>query len=497
MTRNTVYLHNQRMKILMVSSECAPFAKSGGLADVVFSLSKELSKRGHDIKILIPGYRFIPADKRSFVQKTQIPLGFNREDVTFSTEKLPESSVMVYFLEHPFFSRREGMYGSRETGTYRDNHRRFTLLNKGAFALCRILAWIPDIIHSHDWQASLTAAYIKSGIEGKTFQSVKSVLTIHNIGYQGVFSKHDIHVTGLSWDKTSEQDAGYNDHLNFLRTGILNSDRITTVSPRYAEEIQTPEYGEGMENILAERKDILSGILNGADYSEWNPEHDAYLPVHFSAENPAPKAQLKAMLQNECGLPVHPDKPLIGMVSRLVSQKGFNELCDTRKGTLERICKELDAQIIILGNGEKKIEEFLEALAGKYSVLKIFVTFNNTLAHLIEAGSDFFLMPSRYEPCGLNQMYSLKYGTIPIVSETGGLADTVTDYAADKEKGTGFLIKDKTPEAIFATVKKAVLLWYQDKKAIKVLQHRGMEKNFSWDISVLEYETLYKNLTGL
>ncbi len=482
---------------MMVSSECAPFAKSGGLADVVYSLSKKLSERGHEIKILIPGYRFISADNRNTVGKTIIPLGFKQEEVTFYREILSESTAEIYFLNHPFFSMRQGMYGNRESGTYRDNHRRFSLLNKGVFALCRLLDWTPDIIHAHDWQASLTAAYIKTGMEGKQFRKVKSVLTIHNIGYQGIFSKHDIHVTGLSWDRTSEKAANYNDYLNFLRTGILNSDRITTVSPRYADEIQTREYGEGMENLLAEKKEILSGILNGADYSEWNPEHDALLPVHFSAENPGPKAQLKAVLQNECGLPADAGKPVIGMVSRLAAQKGFNELCNTPDGALERICRELDVQVVILGNGEREIEDFLETLAEKYSELKVFVTFSNTLAHLIEAGSDFFLMPSRYEPCGLNQMYSLKYGTIPIVSETGGLADTVTDYMADKEKGTGFLIKEQTPEAIFTTVKEAISLWYKDRKTIKAVQRRGMKSNFSWNVSALEYESLYRKLTEL
>ncbi len=494
MTLSIISSHNQTMKILMVSSECTPFAKSGGLADVVYSLSKKLGDLGHDVRIIIPGYKFISGNGKKTVGEADVLSGFKKEQVIFSETELPGSSVKIYFAEHPFFSGKEGIYGDRTTGTYRDNHRRFTLLNRSAFALCRLLSWIPDIIHSHDWQASLTAAYVKSGMEGDPFLPVKSVLTIHNIGYQGIFSKHDIHVTGLQWNQTCRTKARYTDHLNFLRTGILNSDRITTVSPRYAEEIQTEKYGEGLENLLVEKKEILSGILNGADYTEWTPEKDPYLPLHYSAETLSPKAALKTMLQSECGLAVQPDKPLFGMVSRLVHQKGFDILCSREGKTLERICHELDVQIVILGNGEEWIERCLEELAEKYSSLKVFITFNNTLAHLIEAGADFFLMPSNYEPCGLNQIYSLKYGTIPVVSNTGGLSDTVTDYRTDPEKGTGFLIKEQTGDAIFKTVKETVELWYSEKASIQKIRIRGMKKDYSWDISAQKYEDLYREL---
>ncbi len=483
------------MNVLMVSSECEPFAKSGGLADVVSSLSRKLGEAGHTIKILIPGYPFIPEEEKTAYKKAAISLGFGKERVVFSMTQLSESTVELYFLVHPLFSLREGMYGNRNTGTYRDNHRRFTLLNRGAFALCRLLDWIPDIIHSHDWQASLIPAYLKSGAEGKRFRGVRSVLTIHNIGYQGIFSKHDIHVTGLDWERTSSKEASYIDHLNFLRTGILNSDRITTVSPRYAREIQSPAFGEGMEDLLTEKKGILSGILNGADYSEWNPQHDPYLPIHYSAENLLPKARIKTMLQRECGLPLEAGTPLIGMVSRLVSQKGFDELCDRGEGALAKICRDLEVQIVILGSGEPWIEESLEALAAHHPSLKVFTVFDNTLAHLIEAGSDFFLMPSRYEPCGLNQIYSLKYGTIPIVRETGGLADTVTDCTAREEEGTGFLIREQTPDAIFTTVQRAVEQWYRNRNSIDTLRRRGMKKDFSWDASARKYENLYHELT--
>lgn len=485
----------------MVSSECVPFAKTGGLADVVNSLSKSLSSFGHDVRIIIPAYSSFSEHYKKSDLKTSVALGFSTEKVTFSLTTLENSRVKVYFVYHPFFTKRKGLYGNKESGTFRDNHRRFTLLNMSVFSLCSLLSWIPDIIHVHDWQASLIPAYLTSGSAGGDFSAVKSVLTIHNIGYQGIFSKHDIHVTGLDWEYTSNTKARYHDSLNFLRTGILNSDHVTTVSPTYAKQIQAPSHGEGLNTLLKEKKEHLSGILNGADYSEWNPESDPLLPLHYSRNDLLPKLSLKAMLQSECGLPIDPDKPLIGMVSRLAVQKGFHELCgtenhgDNRSGALKRICTDLDVQIVILGNGETQFEKALESLAGEYPQLKVFIIFDNTLAHLIEAGADFFLMPSIYEPCGLNQIYSLAYGTIPIVTNTGGLADTVIDETSHPGEGTGFLIDSPSSDAIFATVEKVISLWYHEKERVKEIRLRGMSKNFSWDISAKEYEKIYTDLT--
>ncbi len=483
------------MKIMMVSSECFPFAKTGGLADVVYSLSKELAELDFDIKIVIPRYASIENENQ--VQETEditVPVGFHKETVRFSSAFLSNSKVTVYFLKHPFFTNREGIYEDKISRAYRDNHRRFTLLNRSIFPLCRYMNWIPDIIHLHDWQTSLIPAYIKEGLAGEEFTRTKTILTIHNIGYQGIFSKHDIHTLSLPWKRVSGKKAQYNDTLNFLRIGILNSDRITTVSPHYAEEIMTREFGEGLEDILIKKTDILKGILNGADYSEWNPENDPYLPLHYSSSDMSNKNILKTMLQTECELPINSDKPLIGMVSRLTSQKGFYELCDHDSGILKKICSNLDVQIVILGTGEKWIEEELERLQKRYSNLKVFITFEDTFAHLIEAGSDFFLMPSRYEPCGLNQIYSLKFGTIPIVSNTGGLSDTVSDYFTDHKNGTGFYIESATTDSILEVTEKVVNLWYNDKNIIKNIRFRGMCKDFSWTESTKKYEALYQEL---
>ncbi len=485
------------MKILMVSSECVPYAKTGGLADVVYSLSKELGERGDDVKILIPGYSSID---RTLLDpdgiQTVIPSQFGEMQVTFYKSFPDGSNVQVFFLSHPFFTEREGMYGDKNSGAYRDNHRRFILLSRSVFSLCRQTAWIPDIIHLHDWQAALVSAYLNNGEGGNPFKKVKSALTIHNIGYQGVFSKHDIHAAALPWASVSKERAAYNDSLNFLKAGILNSDIITTVSPSYAKEIRTPSYGEGMEDILTQREDKLFGILNGADYSQWDPKTDPYLPFHFSAEDTTGKKKLKLFLKKQLNFSGGNDLPLIGMVSRLASQKGFNELCSGDAGALECILKESNVQIVILGTGEKWIEDSLTSLQDRFANLRVIIGFDNKLAHLIEAGSDFFLMPSRYEPCGLNQIYSLRYGTVPIVTQTGGLKDSVVDINTDPERGTGFHLAAPEPGAICSGVKKAVSLWYRERDTVTAMIKRGMKMNFSWKESAGKYRELYRNLTS-
>ncbi len=485
------------MKILMVSSECHPFAKTGGLADVVNSLSASLSENGINVRIVIPGYSDIKKkwEKKESLPAVTVPLGFTDETVTFEEYSLGNSGVPVYLVIHDLFTGRDGMYGGSGSSAYRDNHRRFSLLNLAALHMCVETGWIPDILHVHDWQASLIPAYIKENIPADTFGRTKTVLTIHNIGYQGTFSKHDIHTAALPWKRVSNSKASYRDTFNFLKTGILNSDAVTTVSPSYAVEILTPEYGGGLEKILEERKDSLFGILNGADYTEWNPESDPYLPLRYTPEDLSNKKKLKTILQKKCGFPEIDDKPVIGMVSRLVYQKGFEEMCGKENGALEKICGSLNVQVVILGTGERHIEERLEEMDREYKNLRVFLAFDNELAHLIEAGSDFFLMPSIYEPCGLNQIYSLKYGTIPIVTKTGGLRDTVEDFRSDINNGTGFHIKaPPNPESIYNTVKNAVELWYSDRGRITEIKKRGMRKDFSWNRSAEEYLKLYRKL---
>ncbi len=478
------------MKILMVSSECYPYAKTGGLADVVHSLSRELDSRGMDVRIVIPRYSSVDTGNLSTESVTaSVSCQFGDENISFEYTHLPESRVRVYFLIHSMFTDRSGMYGEGNSGSYRDNHRRFILFNRSVFALCRETGWIPDIIHVHDWQAALVPAYVKTGREEDIFNKTKTVLTIHNIGYQGIFSKHDILASGIPWNLADNRKAGYRDFFNFLKTGILNADAITTVSPTYAEEILTPEFGEGLENYLSMKKDKLTGILNGADYTEWNPETDPYIPSRFSRNNMENKKNLKTVLKKKFGLPHHDEAPLIGIVSRLVSQKGFYELCDEQNGALRCILRDGKIQIVILGTGEEWIEKSLLEMRKEYRNLGVIIGFDNSLAHLIEAGSDFFLMPSRYEPCGLNQIYSLKYGTIPIVSNTGGLSDTVKDSI------TGFYIQEQTPGGICTAVQKAAELWYNRKEETAAMIDRGMAMDFSWEKSAKKYINLYSGLT--
>jgi len=477
----------------MISSETVPFAKSGGLADVIGALSKKIASQGYDVRIVIPRYSSISPEHLHLVRdKINVPIDFGYSQIRVLQARIPDSEVPVYFIDHPDFSARPGFYGGHGSHTYRDNHRRFALFNRAVFALCREIEWIPDILHGHDWQTGLVGAYLREWEQQSGFQNSKNVFSIHNIGYQGIFSKHDLHSTQLSWETCNSDTAGYDSRLNFLKCGILNADALTTVSPTYAREIQSPEFGHGLEEILSERGAGLVGILNGVDYEEWDPRIDPHIPVPFSPEDLSGKREAKRALQEKAGLPVRSDLPVIGMVSRLAAQKGFYELCDPHRGALKRICNEMAVQVVILGTGEKWIEEELIRLQTHSSNLKFFSTFSNTMAHLIEAGSDLFLMPSRYEPCGLNQIYSLRYATLPIVRRTGGLADTVENYDPQTGDGTGFMFDELSPEEIFHGTERAVSTWYERPEHFQKMQHRAMGKHFSWDDSARKYLELYR-----
>ena len=487
----------------MVSSECVPYAKSGGLADVVAALSRQLKTSGHDVRILLPLYSFPDLNNhKQIFNKLNVSMGFQEEELVITESILPESKVAVYFAGHPLFTERSGIYGEHGSHAYRDNHYRFALLSATAFSLSGTLDWTPDIIHSHDWPAGLVSSYLGEYKKKGKFINTESVFTIHNTGYQGNFSKHDLHSTGLPWEAVSKDKAHYKDQINFLRSGILNSKAVTTVSPSYAEEIKTAGFGHGLEELLISKKDSFFGILNGVDYSEWDPERDSLLNVNFSAKKLTNKWKLKEHLQKKADLPIDSGSAaLIGMVGRLVDQKGFGELCKNTKkqneaGAIEQICSDRDVQMVILGTGEKWIEDELRRLDKKLPNLKVFLEFDNTLAHLIEAGSDFFLMPSKYEPCGLNQVYSLKYGAIPIVRATGGLKDTVSDFFHDTELGTGFHIPEMSSKSIVTTVTSVLDLWRDSRKSIDGVRKRGMAMEFLWSKYAVEYEKLYKTLTG-
>ena len=486
-------------KILMITSEAEPFAKVGGLGEAVPALAVELSRQGHDVRLVVPRYYFIDPVKerlRKIPRPLGIPLGLREEWTGVYEGALPNAKVPVYFLDHEGCYGRDGVYGPWGGEGFDDNVLRYALLCRGAFQLCRMLEWIPDIMHNHDWPGSLCGVYLKT-LESRTeFARTAGVLTLHNAGYQGVYSKDSMNHTGLPWEHFYGSGFEYYDQINLLQAGIKNADTVTTVSPGYAREILTPEKGGGLDGILREKEDRFTGILNGIDYSVWNTETDPFLPHHFSEKKLADKKKLKTRLKEQISLTADKDKPLIGMIGRIVDQKGYGVLLGYGSAGLEAICRELDVQVVILGTGSAAYEQELTRLARMLPNLRVVLQFDTQLAHLIEGGADFFLMPSLFEPCGLNQLYSLRYGAIPIVSNTGGLADTVENYDPAARKGTGILIDHATPQGIYDAVKKAVEL-YTDKAAIRSIRKRGMVQRFSWTHSAQKYIQSYEKALAL
>jgi starch synthase len=486
-------MKKNNFSILMITSEAVPYAKSGGLGDVVSALSKELREAGHDVRIVLPRYYDIDKEKMKLLPgPLGVPLGFGQEWVGVYTAALPGSEVPVYFLDHEGLFGRTGIYGPSPDEEYPDNSKRFTLLSRGAFQLCRKLQWIPEIMHAHDWPAALVPVFLYTLERKREFADTAGVFTIHNLGYQGIFPKQDIHYSQLSWKHYHETGFEFHDKLNFLQAGLKQADILTTVSPGYAREIQEPENGFHMDGILRHRKGDLFGIVNGIDYSIWDPAADPLLPYHYSAENSENKRKVKRKLQKQFALPVNDRVPIISMITRLVDQKGIGALAGPAYGSLHKICLKLALQFIVLGTGEAWCEDELRKLASKLPNLRVHIGYNSEAAHLIEGGSDFFLMPSKYEPCGLNQMYSLRYGTLPIVRRTGGLADTVENYNQETGEGTGFVFDNLTPESIFDTVGWAVWTWYNKPEHIAGMRKTAMEKRFSWEKSAARYTDLYQ-----
>lgn len=481
------------MKILMVSSEVYPYAKVGGLADVVPNLSRELDRQGHEVIILMPRYYQID---RLLLERHPAPLSIHLGDQEFWAavyhQTMADSHVEVYFLEHEQLYGREGIYGPPSGGDFPDNATRFALLSKASFQLCRLLGWYPDIIHSHDWPSALTSTYLAHQEHSGEYLHTKSVFTIHNIGYQGRFTADLSHQLGFGMEEAEQIGLIFHEELNFLRSALVNAHSISTVSPHYAKEILSPQTGFGMEDILNRRNTVLRGILNGMDYETWNPASDQNLPYPYDAGELANKALNKNFVQQESGMEISARPPLIGMVSRLVDQKGFDTLLGSEGVNLNRICRELDLQMIILGTGDPAIEESLRRAANHHSNLRVYLRYNEKMSHIIQAASDFFLMPSHYEPCGLTQMYALRYGSVPVVSRTGGLVDTVVDIDEDPSEGTGILIGSPMSEdALFEALKRSVQLWQQQRSSYEATQRRGMHLRFDWKHSADAYVAMY------
>ena len=489
----------KKLKILIASSEAVPFVKTGGLADMVSALAMSLSKKGHDVRLVLPRYYMINKTELG-LEALEGPMGVYSGGAEEWTEvyrsvlpgKSGKNKVEVYFIDHEKFFGRDGVYGVPSEPDFLDNPKRFTLFCRGVFQLCRKTNWYPDILHAHDWPCALVPVFLKFGEKQAGFSKTVSALTIHNLGYQGIYSMDNIYATGLGWD--TFYSAGFEDWnmMNILKAGICSADVINTVSERYAEETKTQSYGFRLDSILRSRAADYRGILNGIDTDIWNPEKDKLIPEAYSQKNMAGKAKAKEALQKEFGLPISPDIPVIGLISRLTGQKGVGELFGPAYGSAFPICRDMNIQFVVLGTGESWCENEIRCLQEKLPNFRAKISYDEKLSHLIEAGSDFFLMPSRYEPSGLNQMYSLVYGTIPIVRSTGGLADTVENFNQETGTGTCFMFDDLTPQAIYNTVGWAVWAYYNRRELIEGMRINGMKKDFSWNKSAAKYIAMYE-----
>lgn len=484
------------MRIVLASSEAVPYSKTGGLADVTSALAKALAAAGHTVTLIVPHYpQLQQANGRrpagSTGQTLQISLGGRLVTGSLSWGTLPGSDVTVVFVDQPEFFDRPSLYGDAN-GDYPDNAARFCFFSRAVMEACRSLVLRPDVVHANDWQTGLIPALLEAEYRGQPgFENTASVFTIHNLAYQGHFWHWDMSLTGLDWKYFNSDQMEHWGGLNLLKTGITMADMVTTVSPSYAWEITTPLGGMGLDGVLAARAGDLVGILNGIDPDEWSPATDHLLPANYDAKTVFEvKPRCKEALQRELGLPTRPEVPLFGMISRMVDQKGFDLIATAAERMLE-----LDAQFCFLGSGDPRYESLARHLANSHhDKVAAVIGFDNGLAHRIEAGSDAFLMPSRFEPCGLNQMYSLAYGTVPIVRSVGGLKDTVVD-ASPKNlflgKATGFRFDDYDANGLVWAVRRAAEM-FPKKNLWGQLVRAGMAQDFSWSNSAGRYVDVYE-----
>jgi starch synthase len=482
-----------RMNILFLSSEVAPFAKTGGLGDVAAALPKALHERGHDVRVFMPLYSRIEQSKYKFrsidsLRGLRIVVGPRAFDVSIFAAQLPGSDLEIFFVHCPQLYRRAGIYTHDA-----DEHLRFLVLSYAALEAAQRMRFAPDILHCNDWQTALAPLILKVRFawDGSIFGRTRSVLTIHNLNYQGTWPASVLNDTGLGQAANLlHQDQLREGKINSLLHGILYANAITTVSPTYAREIRTSEYGVGLEGFLKGREGAVFGILNGVDYSVWSPEADSRIPFRYDPLHLELKEKNKQALLSRALLPALPGVPLIGIVSRLSGQKGFDLLPDALALSL----REGKIQLIVQGSGERRFERIFHSLRARFPHQVRFQTkFDDNLAHQVQAASDFFLMPSRYEPCGLTQLYALKYGTVPIVRKTGGLSDTVQLWNPRSGTGTGIVFNDYNAQAVHWAIEAAFNI-YRDRPAYRQLQRNGMAQNFSWALQVQKYEALYEKL---
>jgi starch synthase len=466
------------MKILMVASEATPFAKTGGLADVLGALPAALQARGEQTAVVIPAYRQnqYPSERRLVYRDLRVPIG---PGYLVDIYEVKERDVSFYFVDCPPLFDRDGIYGSSGVD-YPDNYLRFAVLSMAGVGVARYL-FRPQILHVHDWQAALAPVYIRQYFSSDpTFLGVKILLTIHNLGYQGIFPPEAVPAIGLNTKLFNSDQLEFYGKLNLLKAGIAFSDAVSTVSKGYAREIQSPEYGFGLDGFLRRHTPIY-GIVNGVDYNEWNPEHDPHIVHNYSADDLAGKRECKRALLGEMGLAAdNLDRPLIGIVTRFAAQKGIDLIGEVAPQSLQS-----GIYMAVLGSGDPPYEAMFQRLGQNYrDRIGVRIGYDNALSHRIEAGADMFLMPSRYEPCGLSQIYSLRYGTVPVVRATGGLDDTI-------DEDTGFKFRDYSATALLGAIDSAVRA-YGDPDGWIGMMRRGMEKDFSWSAVAIKYLELYR-----
>jgi starch synthase len=475
------------MHIAFAASECVPYSKTGGLADVVGALPPALAALGHQVTVYAPLYRQTKlTQSKTVLRSVTVPFD-DRYRFCSLVDGGIHSGVQFYFVDYPPYFDREALYGT-SAGDYHDNAERFALFSRAVLEASKFLGR-PDIFHCHDWQTALIPVLLRTVyLEDPAFQDVASVFTIHNMGYQGLFPPEILPLLMLPWDLFTITKLEFYGNVNLLKGALAFADYVTTVSRKYSQEIQTAEYGFGLEGVLRARSSTVTGILNGVDYAEWSPESDKYIVARYSAGDLSGKQQCKADLLREFGVSSEEVRqPVIGIVSRFAAQKGFDLIAQV----MDRLARE-EMIMVALGSGDREYQDMFQRLAKQFpQKIAVKVAYDNALAHKIEAGSDMFLMPSKYEPCGLNQIYSLKYGTVPLVRATGGLDDTIENWDPRTQKGTGFKFTRYTGEALLATVR-AALQAFHDHAGWETLMRNGMAKDFSWNASAREYVRVYE-----
>jgi starch synthase len=480
------------MHIAFAASECVPFSKTGGLADVIGALPPALANLGHQVTVFLPYYRQTLLDNpHTVIPSITVPFD-DRYRFCSVLDGGKRAGVQFYFIDYPPFFDRDGLYGT-SLGDYHDNAERFAMFSRAVLEASKVLG-APDVLHCHDWQTALIPILLKTLYdEDPAFATTPSVFTIHNLGYQGLFQPEILPLLMLPWDLFTMSKLEFYGKVNFLKGAITMADFITTVSRRYAQEIQTAEFGFGLEGVLRARGNTIAGILNAVDYVSWNPEKDDFIAAAYSSSDLKGKAACKADLLEQFGLPTDAKSPVVGIVSRFVPQKGF----DLIQQVADRMAME-DLILVVLGNGQKEYEDLFRRLARQYpQKFAVKIAYDNTLAHKIEAGSDIYLMPSHYEPCGLNQIYSLKYGTVPVVRATGGLDDTVEQFDPKTLKGTGFKFREYSGEAMLDCLRVAAALFRDNPDAWQALMRNGMAQDYSWTNSAREYVKVYERARQL